>query len=69
VAGQELDEDIHVAVGSEVVAQHGPKQRQAGDVVPLAERRHGRPINQQVWTHRLASGVYDSASLRQPHPA
>jgi hypothetical protein len=61
MAGQELDKDVHIAVGREVVAQHGPKQRQAGDMVPPAERRHGLPIDGQVWTDRLASGVYDSA--------
>ena len=64
VARQELDEDIHVAVGSEVVAQHGPEQRQARNMVALAERRYSLSIDRQVWTHRVASGVDDNARPR-----
>lgn len=40
MAGQELHEDIHVAIGSEVVPQHRPKERKARNVMPSAERRH-----------------------------
>ena len=36
--GLELDEDIHVAVGSEVIAEDGPEEGQTAEVVGPAER-------------------------------
>jgi len=61
MAGQELDQDIDVAVGPRVVAQDGPEQRQSGDMMPSAERRDSLAIDRKVRTHRLASGVNDGA--------
>jgi hypothetical protein len=57
ISGSSLDwkmlQDVHIAVGPEIVAQYGPEQRQAPDVMPLAEVRERGLADLQRRTHNL----------------
>ncbi len=41
MAGVEFDQDIHIAVGPEVVANHGAEKRQSSDAVLAAKLPDG----------------------------
>ncbi len=45
-----LDQDVDVAVGTKIVAQHRAEERQAGYVPPLAQRRELGAVD---WDSRL----------------
>ena len=45
VSWLKLDQDVDIAVGSKVIAQHRPEERKAGDVVPPAEGSHGVAVD------------------------
>lgn len=47
----ERDEDIHVAVGAEVVAEHGTEEGEFLDAPAGAERRQGRLVQCEVFGH------------------
>lgn len=43
------DQDVNVAVGSEVVSEHRSKQRELGDLPSLAKRYDGVARNRNAW--------------------
>ena len=63
--GVELDEHVHVAVGSEVIAQHGLEERELSDLVTAAQLGDPSDIERDWWAHvtslgstALAAAVY-----------
>jgi hypothetical protein len=50
--GGEGDKDIDIAVGAEVVAQDGTKERELSDLPALAEPRLGRIAELSDFFHR-----------------
>src|SRR5437867_3807966 len=55
LAGLELDQHVHVAVRTEVIPQHGTKQRQLPDVMTPAERGDPLSVDGDSWAHRRSA--------------
>lgn len=58
-----LYQHVDVAVRAEVVAEHRSKHGQPRDMVPLAERLDGGPVDGECWAHDASM-----IPLRHPDP-
>jgi hypothetical protein len=57
MAGLELDQDIRVAVGAEVLPQHGPEEGELPDVVATAELLYGGSGNVKLGTLHASTSL------------
>ena len=51
VAGLELHQDVNVAAWPEIIAKNRTEQREARDVMALAECRDGITVDGDAWAH------------------